>query len=92
MTSMKKWSLSKQDKKLVAMALANKEWAWLTKREDKILSLRFDADGNRQRTLYQVGELFNITGNRISQIEARALEKLRTCDARAAMRKRILGV
>ena len=49
----------------------------LTPREEKVLSLRFGlADGN-PKTLEEVGKEFNVTRERIRQIEAKALRKLR---------------
>ncbi|MCH5250629.1 MAG: sigma-70 family RNA polymerase sigma factor [Lachnospiraceae bacterium] len=49
----------------------------LTQREQKILRLRFGLDDGRARTLEEVGEQFNVTRERIRQIEAKALRKLR---------------
>ena len=49
----------------------------LTPREDKVLRLRFGLDDGRQRTLEEVGKEFNVTRERIRQIEAKALRKLR---------------
>ena len=49
----------------------------LTDREKKVLSLRFGLEDGRQRTLEEVGKEFNVTRERISQIEAKALRKLR---------------
>ena len=49
----------------------------LTPREAKVLSLRFGLDDGRARTLEEVGEEFNVTRERIRQIEAKALRKLR---------------
>ena len=49
----------------------------LTPREKKVLSLRFGLDDGRQRTLEEVGQEFNVTRERIRQIEAKALRKLR---------------
>ena len=48
----------------------------LTPREEKVLRLRFGIDDGRQRTLEEVGKEFNVTRERISQIEAKALRKL----------------
>ena len=49
----------------------------LTEREQKVLRLRFGLDDGRARTLEEVGEEFNVTRERIRQIEAKALRKLR---------------
>ena len=49
----------------------------LTEREQKVLRLRFGLDDGRQRTLEEVGREFNVTRERIRQIEAKALRKLR---------------
>ena len=49
----------------------------LTDREKKVLRLRFGLDDGRQRTLEEVGKEFNVTRERIRQIEAKALRKLR---------------
>lgn len=49
----------------------------LTPREVKVLRLRFGIDDGRQRTLEEVGKEFNVTRERIRQIEAKALRKLR---------------
>ncbi len=49
----------------------------LTPREGKVLRLRFGLDDGRQRTLEEVGKEFDVTRERIRQIEAKALRKLR---------------
>ena len=49
----------------------------LTPREELVLKLRFGLDDGRARTLEEVGHEFNITRERIRQIEAKALRKLR---------------
>ena len=49
----------------------------LTPREEKVLRLRFGLDDGRARTLVEVGKEFNVTRERIRQIEAKALRKLR---------------
>ena len=49
----------------------------LTEREQKVLRLRFGLDDGRARTLEEVGREFNVTRERIRQIEAKALRKLR---------------
>ena len=51
--------------------------ATLTDREQKVLRLRFGLDDGRQRTLEEVGKEFDVTRERIRQIEAKALRKLR---------------
>ncbi|MCL2108943.1 MAG: RNA polymerase sigma factor RpoD [Oscillospiraceae bacterium] len=51
--------------------------ATLTDREEKVLKLRFGLTDGRQRTLEEVGKEFNVTRERIRQIEAKALRKLR---------------
>ena len=62
-------------KKLVAEALAE-----LTPREQRILSMRFGTAGNPEHTLEEVGRVFGVARERIRQIEAKALEKLRHPD------------
>ena len=49
----------------------------LTPREEKVLRLRYGIDDGRPRTLEEVGKEFNVTRERIRQIEAKALRKLR---------------
>ena len=49
----------------------------LTPREEKVLKLRFGIEDGRTRTLEEVGKVFNVTRERIRQIEAKALRKLR---------------
>jgi RNA polymerase primary sigma factor len=51
--------------------------ATLTPRDEKILKLRYGVDEKQDYTLEQVGEVFNVTRERIRQIEAKALRKLR---------------
>ncbi len=55
----------------------NEVLATLTDREQKVLRLRFGLDDGRGRTLEEVGKEFNVTRERIRQIEAKALRKLR---------------
>ena len=49
----------------------------LSEREKKVLMLRFGLEDGRPRTLEEVGKEFNVTRERIRQIEAKALRKLR---------------
>ncbi|MEX0785787.1 MAG: sigma factor-like helix-turn-helix DNA-binding protein, partial [Dehalococcoidia bacterium] len=49
----------------------------LTMRESKVLELRFGLEDGRSRTLEEVGREFQVTRERIRQIEAKALRKLR---------------
>ena len=49
----------------------------LTDREAKVLKLRFGLEDGRSRTLEEVGKEFDVTRERIRQIEAKALRKLR---------------
>ena len=49
----------------------------LTEREQKVLELRFGLEDGRARTLEEVGKKFDVTRERIRQIEAKALRKLR---------------
>lgn len=51
--------------------------ASLNDREARVLELRFGLEDNRQRTLEEVGKVLGVTRERIRQIEARALRKLR---------------
>ena len=55
----------------------NEVLATLTDREQQVLRLRFGLDDGRQRTLEEVGQKFQVTRERIRQIEAKALRKLR---------------
>ena len=49
----------------------------LAPREKKVLILRFGLEDGRPRTLEEVGQIFHVTRERIRQIEAKALRKLR---------------
>ncbi len=55
----------------------NQVLSTLTEREEKVLRLRFGLEDGRSRTLEEVGKRFNVTRERIRQIEAKALRKLR---------------
>ncbi len=55
----------------------NSVLATLTEREEKVLRLRFGLDDGQCRTLEQVGQIFGVTRERIRQIEAKALRKLK---------------
>ena len=58
-------------------AATNEVLAGLTPREAKVLSMRFGIDMNTDHTLEEVGKQFDVTRERIRQIEAKALRKLR---------------
>jgi RNA polymerase primary sigma factor len=49
----------------------------LTPREERIIKLRFGLDDGSEHTLEEVGQVFSVTRERIRQIEAKALRKLR---------------
>jgi RNA polymerase primary sigma factor len=49
----------------------------LTPREERIIKMRFGFEDGTQRTLEEVGQIFSVTRERIRQIEAKALRKLR---------------
>jgi RNA polymerase primary sigma factor len=49
----------------------------LSKREEQVISLRYGISDGQQRTLEEVGDVFNVTRERVRQIEAKALKKLR---------------
>ena len=51
--------------------------ATLTEREEKVIRLRFGLEDGKARTLEEVGQMFGVTRERIRQIEAKALRKLR---------------
>ena len=48
-----------------------------TEREEKVIRLRFGLEDGKSRTLEEVGQMFGVTRERIRQIEAKALRKLR---------------
>lgn len=50
----------------------------LKDKERKVIILRLGLNGNREHTLEEIGQVFNVTRERIRQIEAKALEKLRS--------------
>ena len=50
---------------------------WLTPREERVLRMRFGIGMNTDHTLEEVGQQFSVTRERIRQIEAKALRKLR---------------
>jgi RNA polymerase primary sigma factor len=69
------------------------EFVWsvvrtLPRREARVLALRFGADGWGQRTLEEVGREFGVTRERIRQIEAKALKKLKTSKLLLSIRER----
>ena len=64
----------------------HKVLATLTPREDKILRMRFGIGQNSERTLEEVGNDFCLTRERIRQIEAKALRKLRHASRGKALR------
>ena len=49
----------------------------MTEREEKVIRLRFGLEDGKPRTLEEVGQMFGVTRERIRQIEAKALRKLR---------------
>jgi RNA polymerase sigma factor (sigma-70 family) len=63
----------------------------LTAREGEILRLRFGLDRGEPRTLEEVGERFNLTRERIRQIEARAMAKLRHPSSNTGARDLLIG-
>ena len=63
--------------RLLKEQLAGRVRKALTPREEKVLRLRFGLEDGRPRTLEEVGKEFNVTRERIRQIEAKALRKLR---------------
>jgi RNA polymerase primary sigma factor len=63
--------------------------AFLPPREARILRLRFGIEGGGERTLEQVGAVYGLTRERIRQIEAKALKRLRAGHAVARLRSLI---
>ena len=61
----------------IVIAGTTGEGSTLTEREQKVLRLRFGMNDGRARTLEEVGREFDVTRERIRQIEAKALRKLR---------------
>ena len=73
-------SIERPDEVAVLEALKEKVYealATLSEREQKVLKMRFGIDMNAEHTLEEVGRVFNVTRERIRQIEAKALKKLR---------------
>ena len=62
---------------IIARNCINKVLSELTEREIKVLNMRFGLDGNEPMTLEAIGNEFKVSGDRIRQIEAKALRKLR---------------
>lgn len=50
----------------------------LTDREDKVIRMRYGLDGNEPMTLEEVGQEFNVTRERVRQIQAKAIRKMRS--------------
>ena len=61
--------------------------AGLTDKEEKVVRLRFGLDDGYRRTLDEVGEIFNVTRERIRQLEAKGLRKLRNPDRSKKLRE-----
>ena len=70
---------------------ASKLLSGLTPREERILRMRFGIGTDRDHTLEEVGRLFNVTRERIRQIEAKALGKLRASLGGEALRELLEG-
>jgi RNA polymerase primary sigma factor len=58
----------------------------LTPREEQVLKMRFGLESGRECTLEEVGRRFSVTRERIRQIEAKALQKLRHCSHNRILR------
>ena len=63
----------------------------LSARERRVLELRYGLDGEHPRTLDEVGRTFNVTRERIRQIENQSLKKLRALAGRARAARRRLA-
>ena len=63
-----------------------KEWGSMTPREERILRMRFGIGTKTDHTLEQVGQVFSVTRERIRQIEAKALRKLKHPSRARALR------
>jgi RNA polymerase sigma factor (sigma-70 family) len=72
------WSPADVAEKLRLIEGTRKALARLTRREERILRLRFGIGAHSSQTLEQVGRRFAVTRERIRQVEARALRKLRS--------------
>jgi len=69
----------------------NMALSYLTEREEKVLRLRYGLDDGRERTLEEVGAIFDVTRERIRQIESKALRRIR-CSANGRKLKDYAGV
>jgi RNA polymerase primary sigma factor len=58
----------------------------LQPREEKILRLRFGLDGHQAETLEKIGKIFNVSKERIRQIEKKALRKLKNPNRQACLK------
>ena len=72
-----KFQAATESEAVKLMIGANEALGTLSGREQRVLTLRFGLEDGRQRTLEEVGAEFNLTRERIRQIEAKALRKLR---------------
>ena len=77
--------------KAVMRERASRLLAGLTPREERILRVRFGIGMDRDRTLDEVGRQFNVTRERIRQIEAKALGKLRASASGVALKEMLEG-
>lgn len=76
--------VAEQDKHDLIMRYLAK---YLTPREEKVIRLRFGLDDGQPRTLEEVGEIYGITRERIRQVEAKAIRKLRCAFARNKIKR-----